>query len=256
MISIVMSYYNRLNLLEYTLKTISSSQEKDFEIIIVDDFSSYDQKLTNIEKQFSNLSIKIVDMATLYESKTYCNPCIPFNVGFRESQGDKIIIQNPECCHMGDILNHVSNNVNDNDYLIYNCYGSSQADLLKIHQGEPLTITATKKKSSDGYWYNHGTHRPTGYHFASALSRNNLKKLNGFDERFAMGKCYDDDEFLHRIKVLGLNLKFINNPWVVHQWHDKMVFTSSPKPTVDNQALFQQIQKENEFKVNNKIDIG
>ena len=256
MISIVMSYYNRLNLLKHTLGTISESREKDFEIIIVDDFSSADQKLHKIEKQFSNLKIKIIDMADLYESKTYCNPCIPFNVGFRASQGDAILIQNPECCHVGDVLRYTARNLNNDDYLIYNCYGSTQKDLKKIHKGEQLDITATKKKSSSGYWYNHGTYRPKGYHFASAISRDNLKKINGFDERFAMGKCYDDDEFLFRIKTLGLNLRFVENPWVIHQWHEKMVFSSSPKPTVDNNLLFQQIQLEKQYRANNSTNIG
>lgn len=256
MISIVMSYYNRLPLLRHTLKTISFSKEKKFEIIIVDDFSSNEHRLISIEKEFPGMSIKIIEMSKIYESKTYCNPCVPFNVGFRESQGDAILIQNPECCHVGDLLKFSAKNINDEDYLIFNCYGSSQKDLKKIHKGQELNITATKKKSSNGYWYNHGIYRPKGYHFASVISRNNLKKLNGFDERFAMGKCYDDDEFLFRIKTLGLNLKFIDEPWVIHQWHDKMVFTSSPKATIDNSALFKQIQNENRFRADNQINIG
>ena len=63
MISIVMAYYNRLGLLRHTLKTFTESQEKDFEVIIVDDFSSADHNIDNINAEFPSLNIKVINMA-------------------------------------------------------------------------------------------------------------------------------------------------------------------------------------------------
>ena len=63
MISIVMSYYNRIDLLRYTLKTFTHSQEKDFEIVIVDDFSSTEHNIDNINLEFPTLNIKIIKMS-------------------------------------------------------------------------------------------------------------------------------------------------------------------------------------------------
>ena len=43
--------------------------------------------------------------------------------------------------------------------------------------------------------------------------------LGGFDERYGEGSSYDDDEFLHRVKLLGLNLKIVHDVIGIHQWH-------------------------------------
>lgn len=48
-----------------------------------------------------------------------------------------------------------------------------------------------------------------------------MKRLNGFDERFSDGYCFEDDEFLARIKMLALNIEITDFPFVVHQWHDR-----------------------------------
>ena len=108
MISIVMAYYNRQAQLGYTLKTINRSAYKDVEIVIVDDFSAEDEQPELICKQFPELNFNIIHMRDLVEKKSYCNPCIPYNTGFRASQGDKIIIQNPECCHIGDVISYTA----------------------------------------------------------------------------------------------------------------------------------------------------
>ena len=52
MISVVMAYYNRLDQLKYTLKTIASSVIKDVEVIIVDDFSNVENSLNTIQQEF------------------------------------------------------------------------------------------------------------------------------------------------------------------------------------------------------------
>ena len=43
--------------------------------------------------------------------------------------------------------------------------------------------------------------------------------LGGFDERYGSGSSYDDDELLHRIKLLGLDIKIVDEVIGVHQWH-------------------------------------
>jgi len=111
MISIVMAFHNRLPLLEYTLSTFNKSSNKDFEVVIVDDYSSQEHSLDNIKNKYSNININIINMRDIYKEKIYYNPCIPFNVGFRKSKGDCIIIQNPECCHVGDVISHVEHNL-------------------------------------------------------------------------------------------------------------------------------------------------
>jgi hypothetical protein len=91
MISIVMSYYNRLSQLRYTLQTVSCSQVKNIEIVIVDDFSAPEERPDCLVEEFSNLDIQIIHMQDQVAKKNYCNPCVPYNVGLRASRGDLVI---------------------------------------------------------------------------------------------------------------------------------------------------------------------
>ena len=43
--------------------------------------------------------------------------------------------------------------------------------------------------------------------------------LGGYDERFVHGIGYDDYDFTHRIKNLGMKMVCIDRPFVFHQWH-------------------------------------
>jgi len=216
MISIVMAYYNRLPQLKYTLETINKTACSNFEVVIVDDYSSNEHSLDRLSVEYKNLNLKIIKMKDLNSQKTYVGPSIPYNVGFRNSSGDKIIIQNPECCHIGDIISYTENNLTDDTYFSFHCFASGKRELERLHKTGNLEI-----ETSAGRWYNHETHRPCSYHFTTAISRKNLIELNGFDERYAHGFNYDDDELIERIKKTGLKIKFIHDPWVIHQYHGK-----------------------------------
>jgi hypothetical protein len=252
-----MSYFNRLELLDFTLGSISKSNFNDLEIVIVDDFSDNDQKITPSLFQKHNLTnFKIVEMASLFEKKTYVNPCVPYNVGFRNSSGEKIIIQNPECCHVGDLISYVENNLSNSNYLSFHCYASTQEDIKKLHSGHSINFNSIGSGTTDiGNWYNHKSFRPVGYHFTSAITRDNLKKLNGFDERYAHGRDYDDNEFFQRVNFMNLNIQFVEEPFVIHQWHGRVTNYHSPKPTVNNKDLFHELRKNPTVRANNSKNI-
>lgn len=231
MISIVMAYYNRKPLLLKTLDFIKRSSIKDYEIIIVDDGSSPEHKLNNID------DIKLIEIES--KEKTWVNSCIPFNIGFKEAKGDIIIIQNPECLHFRDIMKHAIN-IKDNEYITYACYS------LPINWDGIIRDKNVTHDGDEG-WYNHSIYRPVGYHFCSAITRKNLEELGGFDERFKDGIDYDDNEFLTRVKRKGLNIKIIDNPIVLHQFHYNPGYRPKGK---SNKELYQQILKEDKIKVN------
>lgn len=122
-VSIVMAYFNRKEQLIQTVESIKKSTYKNIEIIIVDDNSRESQRVTTfIEDVKDNLDIKVI---TIEENeKVWVNPCIPYNRGFAEATGEIIIIQNPEVMHVGDCIDFVVKNIELNDWMIFNCYGS------------------------------------------------------------------------------------------------------------------------------------
>ena len=192
MISIVTSYYNRKKLFEETLKTIKKSSIKDIELIVVDDGSDPAHRLEDLQTKYPFLKIIRLEK----ENKWYINPCVPFNVGIRAAQGDKIILQNPECLHVHDVLKCVDEELTDDNYISMSCYAVDSKQIKDVPEhSKNGTLTEFMKTlpqkvyigGDNAGWYNHSKFRPTHFHFCSALTRNNMKKINGFDERMAMG---------------------------------------------------------------------
>jgi glycosyltransferase involved in cell wall biosynthesis len=223
MISIVTAYFNRKKLFSNTLLRLQKSSFKDFEVIVVDDGSNEENRLEDLEAEFHFLKVIRLDP----ENKWYINSCIPFNIGFRAAKGDIIIIQNPECTHYGDIMNYVYHNLKPNDYLSFAAYSLDKSTTDAINQTnaaflEILQIPFYEKDISyDGEagWYNHSIHRPKGFHWCTAIHKTDLDALGGFDERYALGVAFDDNELLARIQKKEMNFKIIDEPFVLHQNH-------------------------------------
>lgn len=222
MISIVTAYHNRKKLFIKTLESFQKSITTDFEVIAVDDCSYDEERLEDLTEKFPFLKIIRLEK----KDKWYVNPCVPFNIGFKHASGDKIIIQNPECLHADDILNFVENNLSEGNYLSFACYSLSEIQTLGVLQLDTfksfINPSTYKKKSvvadGDEGWYNHSVYRPKSYHFCTAITKKDLEELGGFDERFAKGVAFDDDEFIHRIRI-KLNVIFIDDFVSLHLWH-------------------------------------
>lgn len=212
MISIVTAYYNRIDVFKNTLKTINDSKIKDIEVIVVDDGSSEEHRLEGLVETFPFLKIIRIEP----KDKWWVNPCVTFNKGFKEVKGDIVLMQNPECKHIGDVLEEASK-VKDGEYLSFACYSIDKNTTYNSQNILPINNWAARH-DGDNAWYNHSIFRPVGYHFCAAITKNDLNKLGGFDERYAEGIGYDDNEFLYRVKKL-LKFRIMDNPFVVHQWH-------------------------------------
>jgi len=255
-LSIVSAYHNRKRQLINTLETIKKSSEVDnTEFIVVDDCSDENERIEDLQERFSFLKVVRLEK----KDKWYHNPCVPFNIGIKEAKGDVIILQNPECLHLGDILKYIRENINDTNYLTFSTYAINQEktqrisnldfqeqniyDKIKTEIGEFKMIGFTQE--GEEAWYNHSFCRPSYYHFVSAMTKKNMDELGGFDERYAEGHAFDDDELLLRIRLMNLKLEIVNEPIAVHQWH----YTNLVKDAVlinkayRNQHLFNTITK-------------
>lgn len=227
-ISIVMAYHNRRDQILFTLKTIKNSEHKNYEIIIVDDVSDKNQQLDDIVNNDQN--IKYIKL----EKKISINPCNVYNLGFKHATGDIVIIQNPECCHIGDIIKYTNDNLKPNQYFSFACANLQNIEknniLYNMYENNESKQTITNFLNTlplstweTILWYNHPIHRPVGFHFMSAIYKSDLDKLGGFDERYADGVGYDDNELVERIKLGKIEFIFLNTdkPFAIHQWHPK-----------------------------------
>jgi glycosyltransferase involved in cell wall biosynthesis len=229
-VSIVMTYFERKNQLINTIKSFSMNGYEGVEVIIVDD-ASVEQLVTAEELACfaPKLDIRVIRVDP--SKKKYFNSCIPFNLGFAEARGRLIIIQNPECIHVGDVVSYCRRNLDDSRYLSFGCFSIDKKAMMQISNREKFDrsflekyISQVKAVNIDGEngWYNHSVFRPVAYHFTSALTKNSLDLLKGFDTRYAYGIRYDDNEFLERIRRSRMNIEIIDDVTVLHQWHYAM----------------------------------
>jgi GT2 family glycosyltransferase len=231
-ISIVMTYYNRRSQLLKTLESICYFGNP--EIIIVDDGST--ERIDDIA------GIKLIRIEL--KDKWWKNTCIPYNIGFSYAKGDIIIIQNPECIHVGNILKYCKKLTSGNlisfgayslDYhLTYKKY--DYLWLKGIIANEPQQC----QEAHHG-WYNHSIYRPVGYHFCNVITRKDLDRIGGFDERYAPGIAYEDNEFLTRIKRAGIKVSIIDDPFVIHQKHERTDYFKYAQEHSMNKKLFNEI---------------
>ncbi|MEJ7610070.1 MAG: glycosyltransferase [Ferruginibacter sp.] len=225
-ISIVTAYFNRKKLFYNTLLSIRRSTVKNIEVIAVDDGSSAGERLEDLQKEFDFL--KVIRLEP--EDKWYVNPCVPFNIGFAAARGEIVILQNPECLHCGDILKYVDENLQPNDYFSFASYSLDQATTQRLSAAEIISdqflppvnfLSIAAVADGDAGWYNHSRYDPAGFHWCSAISREALSELGGFDDRYALGVAFDDIEMLQRIKQKSMDVKIIDEPLVLHQNHFK-----------------------------------
>ena len=206
-LTIVMTYYNREKQLLNTLESFRQ-YDYDFNVVIVDDDSPEDINLPDYS--FTPFILKL-------HNKTWFNTASVYNWGFHkalEYNPRIILIQNAECQHWGDIIGEALK-VTDENYIAFPAYS--------LAQNETASLNIIKNKvaefNGDSAWYNHPIYRPVGFHFCSAITTENLKKINGFDERFCPGIAFEDNMLLHQIRNLGLRIDIPESPMVFHQWH-------------------------------------
>ena len=217
-ISIVMSYYNRRHQLLNTLRSIVASTIKDIEIIIVDDASQEGERLEDLVVEYPFLRLIRVEK----KDKWWINPCIPYNIGISCAKGEIIVLQNPECLHVGDVLQYIIKHINDKNFLSISTYALPNMNDEELFQKIKTFHQLPQQCFVRGVgWYNHPKYRPVYFHFCAALTRKNMLKLGGFDERYSMGVARDDVEFVDRVGRLGLKKEIITEVSVIHQWHSK-----------------------------------
>ena len=268
-LSIAIAYYNRKPLFMKTLEVLDKYETKNFEVVVVDDASEEEHRLEDIVNNFS-IDINLIRINP--EEKAYINPCVPFNIAFRNSRADKIIIQNPECIHVGPVLTIAEEITKKNVYNTFACWAAGEEVTEEIINFSPETseFAPLVRKTIDRFetkvgdtvgitncWYNHFPLRQVCYHFASCITKEDLYDLGGFDERYANGVGFDDDELLHRANKKGMKIQLINDPMVVHLFHGLEAYQNSESRNrfqFNKNILDNSTKKEEGWRVNCLLD--
>jgi len=222
-LSVVMTYHNRPDQFDLTLRSIQEQGDPDLELIVVDDASDEDLKARHVLDRLG-VEAKLIEITE--EEKYWVNPSVPYNMGFSEVTGDVVVIQNAEAAHVGQVFREIRCKVSTTTYIVAPCYSTTENEFHRLcgtKGGAEASIRSVVEPNKRDQWYHHPQLFPKWYHFCSAMTTDNLQRLGGFNEAFAAGYCFEDNEFLLRIrKRLKLTVdSMANGTYVIHQWHPK-----------------------------------
>jgi hypothetical protein len=201
-ISIVMTSSNRSKQTYFTLQTMSNSVNKNVQVIIVDD-SDGDPIDADVLKNYP-FTIDFIKINRA--NKCWHNPLVNYNIGFQFIKGSKVVIQNAEVCHVGDLLQFVNNNVcEENKYYVFDVNASKDFETnQQIYNSNMNTIEIYSKDLFD-HWYQCANNN-RNLHFLTALTKSTFDKIGGFSYDYTMGSWYDDDDFVLKIKAKNIDI--------------------------------------------------
>lgn len=221
-VSIVMTSSNRSKQTYYTLSTISRDTYKNVQVILVDDSTS-DPINVDVLKEYP-YTIDFVRI--LPDKKIWGNPCVNYNIGFQFIEGGKVIIQNAEVCHVGNVIDYVHTSVNDNLYAVFDVKTTTGLQFNDIVYSKPSMSTdifSDKLVFNEETWYQSAIHRNTKFHFLAATTRDTFNKIGGFSYDYTIGNAYDDNDFVLRIESLGIQIDSLSHKDVkcggIHLYH-------------------------------------
>jgi glycosyltransferase involved in cell wall biosynthesis len=244
-VSIVMTASNRSKQTYYTLDTISRDTYKDVQVILVDDSTS-DPINPEILKKYP---FTIDFIRILPEKKIWGNPCVNYNIGFRFIEGGKVIIQNAEVCHVGNVIDYVHTNVNDNIYTVFDVKtteGLQYNDMLYSKPSINTDIFSDKQVFIGESWYQSEIHRNARFHFLTAVTRETFNKIDGFSYDYTVGNAYDDNDLVLKIDSLGIKTMSVAHTDVkcggIHLYHTPSEITWGSKLPL-NDLVFEEKKK-------------
>jgi hypothetical protein len=245
-----MTSCNRSKQTYFTLQTIKNSSFKNIHIVLVDD-SDIDLIL---KEELDNYPFYIDFIKINKKNKNWINPVINYNIGFQYIKGCKVIIQNAEVCHIGDVLGYMGTQILDENYYICDVRASKSFEKNNIiYNTENLTTEIYNNNELFGKWYQ-GKERLFNYHFLSGMTRNTFNKIKNFSYDYTFGFSYDDNDFL--LKIISNKINIINlfhneyNFGGAHLWHNSYL----KKRVESNKNIF--YIKKNEYELTgNYFDI-
>ena len=204
MISIIMPYWNRLELLKRSLDRMADLySDFDMEVVIADDGS---EEVCALDKNYPFM------VRILYgpRKQRALNPCIPINEAVAWSRGYITVLTNPEIYHPTAIL------------------GDMLDELVKI--GPKGYVLASTWSVEHKRWYCHSSitskknaalgrlplPKGSGLHFCSMMYRKFYDEIGGFDEDYRDGQGVEDNDFCWKLHQAGATFRMMDDLMVEH----------------------------------------
>jgi Glycosyl transferase family 2 len=188
MISLILPYWSRPNATNRAMALLAENYPQlDMEMIVVDDGSPSPYVLPDgmpWPTRVIHLEPKMVPK----------NPCVPYNIGVADSDGDLIAISNPEILHKMPVLGEMAEAIDDDKTYVLAAAWCQEQRRWHCH--------SNMNRGNDN---DVGAYLPKGtnYHFMGMMRRELWEAAGGFDEEYRDGAGYDDPDFVRRLHKAG-----------------------------------------------------
>lgn len=218
-VSIVYAYFQRPAQFDFTLKSIAHhyiEYSNEIEIICIDDSSVGPLRAENVLKESGlNYKYEFVDRS----DRKLRNPGPLYNMAVDMAESDFIMLTNPENFHCGPVVTEALEYKEDNRYIIFGCRPLRHVPTsfnMALKDADKMVI----EEIMEG-WYQHSVHYNRLLHFASFITKEDYKRIGGFDEDYDRDDIlgYEDNDFVERVLSHGMDIVTIDNPYVAHQPH-------------------------------------
>jgi hypothetical protein len=209
-VSIVMTASNRSSQTYFTLETISKSSVPGIHVVIVDDSDADPLEVDELRKY--PLLIDFIQIRR--ENKCWHNPLVNYNIGFQFIRAQKIVIQNAEVCHVGDVLYIVNSDLQDGQYFVFDCAATNSYDANDKLYADGTTVypSTIERKFLFRAWYQSRSIN-NQFHFLTAITRRSFDSVGGgFPYDCTFGSAFDDNDLLLKIKCSCIE--------VINKFHD------------------------------------
>lgn len=223
MISLIMPYWNRIDLLTRSLESLTYCYGSDinFEVVIVDD-GSMDEPCV-----VEGLHPYPITIFTLPKKEVALNPCLPLNKAVEVCRGEVLIITNPEIIHITPIIQKMLYRLAETGMKAYVAAATWSVDKKKWYCHSEEERTLGRWPVPDG----------AGLHFCAMMWKNFFLEIGGFSEEYRDGQAFEDNDFLWKLHEAEANFSILDDCIVNHHG------TSTKWPSGGlkrNQAIFER----------------
>lgn len=236
-ISVIISVYNKLEQLKNILLALNNQIKLPYEVIIADDGSSeiLEEKIGDIIPELK------FNLKHVYQEDTGFRLAASRNNGINFSEGDYILFIDQDILFDEYFLQDIEKNIKKGEVIKINALfldkERSEKITNKIKENKYFDYSYIKEELNESdykhiqelnkkdfrrnFWYNLKLKKRGAKIVGLGIGcfKEDVLKINGFDERYEGWGCEDDD-LGNRFYALGLKVGVFNfNNLVVHIWH-------------------------------------
>lgn len=192
-ISLILPYWNRQAAADEALRLIAHHYHHlDLEVIVVDDGSSPPFRHSGFNPD-ANAVLKLVRLPPKKHAKA---TCVPLNRGVAAATGQIIALSCVEILHKQPVLEQMRDELLRGDR---NTYVSAAVWCVEQER-----------------WHAHTSLGGFPLNFMVMLHRNLWDRAGGMDEDYREGICFDDTDFLNRLRRAGMHFVIRDDLIVEH----------------------------------------